>query len=388
MINNALGASHYGSSATSVLSFVTIPKPNPESLSRTELIVKVEYSELNPVDHHKLKGPANKPAGTEIPNAPLIVGFGGSGIVESINADIADDKTKELLGKKVIFIANPSKSGSYAEYIVCDRRVVAEIPEGKHMTLKNAASVPVAGCTALESLAKVGFPITVSSPSASSPATNNNTRKRLLIIGGAGGVGSWTTQLARSCYPDLEIICTASSPSSSEWCKKMGADRTLSHDPDDIMKSLGGGPKGSIDGIICLAEPTPALFNALSEVLRPYGKICLVVAGAGIKSLDLGFIFFKCGTVTTQTVFSSIRDGYHLDQSGGMEIILRFMKDGNVKAPFEGNRSSILDEEMKDTTSSTDNWKEAIEKGGLIDKVGSGHCRGKLVMKIGSDKVE
>jgi hypothetical protein len=45
----------------------------------------------------------------------------------------------------------------------------------------------------------------------------------------------------------------------------MGCKKTLNHDE---IESLGGGPKGSCDYIIRLAEPTPQLFASLAEVLR------------------------------------------------------------------------------------------------------------------------
>lgn len=67
-----------------------------------------------------------KPEGTPTPNhrTPFIVGFGGSGIVESISSYNADEQTRALLHKRVVFIADPNKDGSYAEYVLADRRVV------------------------------------------------------------------------------------------------------------------------------------------------------------------------------------------------------------------------------------------------------------------------
>ena len=167
-----------------------------------------------------------------------------------------------------------------------------------------------AGCTAFESLEKVGLSITSTTPiiESATTATTVGQGKRLLVVGGAGGVGSWITQLARANYPQLDIVCTTGSEESSTWCQKMGCSRTIHH--DEIQTKLEGGLKGSCDYIICLTEPTKELFASLAEVLKAYGKICLVVAGAGIKMLDMSFVFFKCGTVSTETVFSSIRDGY------------------------------------------------------------------------------
>lgn len=276
---------------------------------------------------------------------------------------MADEQSRGLLNKRVVFIADPSNDGSYSQYIRCDRRIVAIIPDD--IPFHEAASIPIAGCTAFESLAKVGLSVTDFGPESESAGDG----KRLLIVGGSGGVGSWITQLARSNYPKLDIVCTVGSEDSSHWCKKMGCDRTIKHDE---INTLGGGPKGSCNYIICLTEPTQTVFTSLTDVLRPYGQICLVAAGDGIKSLDLSFVFFKCGTVSTQTVFSSIRVGYCLDQANEMAIILRLMGTKRVTAPMNDNWNK-----------NESGWKECNKEGGYIDVVGSGHMKGKLVMKIG-----
>lgn len=249
-----------------------------------------------------------------------------------------------------------------------DRRLVTIIPDG--VPLEAAACIPVAGVTALECLEKAGLSNVDkgdTSPILPSPSGD----KYRLLIGGAGVVGSWATQLARSAYGrNIEIVCTTGSQKSSDWCIKMGADATISH--KDIETKLGTGPKGSCDSIICLAEPTTALFASLAEVLRPYGKIVLAVAGEGIKSLDMSFVFFKCGTVCTETVFSSIRCGYFIDQASEMQSILEAIQSGRITAPL----SDSWEEDKS-------GWKNAVEKGGYIDMVGDGHVKGKLVMKIG-----
>ncbi|KAL7497752.1 hypothetical protein ACHAWT_007265 [Skeletonema menzelii] len=343
--------------------------PRPSPIKSTDLLIRVIYTDLNPVDHHKLN---MKPDGTPTPSGCFIVGYGGVGIVESLSPD-ATENEKQLLHKQVCFLADPRNDGSYAQYIVVDRRLVAIIPDG--VPLEAAACIPVAGVTALECLEKVGLPVSnnnidkgVITSIISSPSGD---KYRLLIVGGSGGVGSWATQLARSVYgPNIEIVCTTGSQESSDWCIKMGANETIFH--NEIEKKLGTGPQGSCDSIICLAEPTTALFASLAEVLRPYGKIALVVAGEGIKSLDMSFIFFKCGTVCTETVFSSIRCGYFIDQASSLRRILEAIQSGRITAPL----SDAWEEDKSD-------WKNAVEKGGYIDMVGDGHVRGKLVMKIG-----
>jgi len=107
-----------------------------------------------------------------------------------------------------------------------------------------------------------------------------------------------------------------------------------------------------------LPEPTQQVFESIAEVLRPQGKICLVVAGDGIKNLDLSFVFFKSGTVCCETVFSSIRDNYFLDQAGEMSTILKLLEQRKVLVP--------LNEAFDDTQS---DWNESNKKGGYIESI-------------------
>ena len=82
-------------------------------------------------------------------------------------------------------------------------------------------------------------------------------------------------------------------------------------------------------------------------------------------------MFFKSGTVCCETVFSSIRDDYFLDQASEMSTILKLVEQRKVLVP--------LNEAFDDTQS---DWNESIKEGEYIDLVGSGHMKGKLVMKI------
>lgn len=133
---------------------------------------------------------------------------------------------------------------------------------------------------------------------------------------------------------------------------------------------------GSVDYILCLTEPTPELFGALTEVIRPYGTICLVVAGESIKSLDLRFAFFKAATVTTETVFSSIRTNFEsIRPSEEINDLLQHVADSSsIRAPLSPQLSTLA---------GANDWKQCLQEGGILDKLASGHSIGKLVMKIG-----
>jgi len=380
----ALAATKFGPPGN-VLQFVQtdIPEPGP-----TEVRIRVHYAELNPVDLHKLSGDKE---GKPIPShrCPFIVGYGGSGVIDKAGKPADDDDNEKEegplfeIGDNVAFLCDPRRNGCYAEYVVVDRRLVSAIPNG--VSFAEAAAVPLSGCTAYEALEKVGLTIGDLIGGSSLEMTDSSPPKKrqrkggvLLIVGGAGGVGSWCSLLARAAYPDLEIVSTASTTESEDWCLKMGANRTIAH---SAVKSLGGGPKGSVDHIICLTEPTQELFASLTEILRPFGSICLVVAGDSIKSLDMSFVFFKSGTVCTETVFSSSRAGFHIDQARQIRLILEMiaMKPSGDSA---SDRTPLV---LGDIPGKT-NWKSALKSNGVMEVLASGHSRGKLVMNIGSER--
>jgi NADPH:quinone reductase-like Zn-dependent oxidoreductase len=324
------------------LQTVTVPPTDPPDL----LLVHVAWSDLNPVDLQKLH--------TRTKDFPFVSGFAGSGIVYETS-----DESAFPVGASVCFLLDPTNSGSYAQCCRVDRRAAALVPP--QIPLKEAASVPLAGCTAYESLKKLGF----MTDSVTSVQT-------LLIVGGSGGVGSWATRMARALHPNLDIICT--SDTSRDWCLTNGASRCIPHHD---LQQLSGGPQGSVDAILCLTEPTPSLMNAMSEVIRPYGRICLVVAGSSIRSLNLDFVFFKSVTVYTETVFSCFRTQFsHSQPSEMIAQILNWMSTGRISAPL----SPSLDHVDLD-------WTKATVPNGILEKLHSGHVQGKLVMRIGDSSV-
>lgn len=354
-----LAASQFGSHGK-VLEFdslETLPECRPD-----DVLIRVVYAELNLVDLHKLKGGPKE--GQAIPNRPLVVGYGGSGIVQAVGSNIPND----WKDKRVAFICDPTKPGCYATHVRVDKNLLAPVPF--QLTLKQAASVPLSGMTAYESLLKLGLgrdrPLRGKDPT-------------LLVVGGAGGVGSWAIQLARVLYPSLKIIATASSEPSMRWCVKMGANQVIKH--GDITSQLQGGQKGSVDYILCLTEPMPALFGALSEVIRPYGSVCLVVSGESIKSLDLSFLFYKAATVTTETVFSSIRTNYeYIRPSMEIDDLLKHVAaNSTITAPLSPQLATLA---------GADDWKKCLQEGGILDQLASGHTIGKLVMKIGRGMID
>ena len=358
----ALGAMKHGDYKR--LEFLTFTRP--KVTVDTDVLIEIAYTDTNPVDLQKLLG---KGPGQPITNnEPFVPGFGGSGIV----FETGKHAPMEWIGQRVCFIADPTRRGSYATHIVVDYRCVALVPSG--VSLRDAASIPVAGLTAFESLSKVGLAIATNSDRENvEKEISSNVEKSLLIIGGAGGVGSWTISLARAWHPKLKIFATASMDMQQDWCRSLGADEVIKH--DEIERLPGGGQDGCFDAIICLTEPTSDLFSACAQVIRPYGLMCLVVSGKSIQSLDMSFFFFKSATMSTQTVFSSIRTKFqHIIPAKELSVILELLCSGRVKAPISPDLESG---EVKET------FKDASSETGVLNSLtNTSGRRGKYVMKV------
>lgn len=145
---------------------VMIPTPAPN-----QALIKVEAFSLN-------QGETRTALAATKSYTP---GWDFAGLVERAAADGSTPKE----GVRVFgFVA----SGSWAGYVTAHNGLMAEIPEG--VTYAQAASLPVAGVTALTALETAG----------SLPG------RRVLITGAAGGVGRFACQLAALAGAEVSAI--------------------------------------------------------------------------------------------------------------------------------------------------------------------------------------
>jgi NADPH2:quinone reductase len=106
------------------------------------------------------------------------------------------------------------------------------------------------------------------------PETSEPKDKSLLIINGAGGVGSYATQLARNVFGLSTVIATASRPETIEWCKGQGATHIINHRKPlkEQIDALGL----TVDyALICY--DTNEYLAALVDIVKPFGQIVSIV---------------------------------------------------------------------------------------------------------------
>jgi NADPH:quinone reductase-like Zn-dependent oxidoreductase len=179
----------------------------------------------------------------------------------------------------------------------------------------------------------------------------------LLIVNGAGGVGSFATQLAKKVLNVKNVIVTASRPETIEWCKKQGATHIINH-----RKPL----KEQIDALgltvdcAFLCFDTNAYLPILTEVVRPFGQIVSIVEVHSPLQFDEAMM--KAQTFHWELMFVKPSTNYNvLSQGLILNKIADLIDDGTLER---------IDWKTYDLT--VDNLRqvhETVENGQSIGKI-------------------
>lgn len=240
-----------------------------------DILVKVDAISINPVDTKIRQSPVN--------SKPRVLGFDAVGVVEAVGDNVKNFK----VGDEVYYSGSPSYQGSNQTHQLVDSRLVAKKP--RNLTVTEAASIPLTGLTAAETLFDV-FNI--------SHNPDDNKGKSILIINGAGGVGSIATQIAKQ--HGLHVITTASREETYKWSKEMGAEIVLNH-KNDLSAEFEKYEISEVDYIFCTFD-TDHYFEKMIELVKPRGKIATIVAFK--KNQDLNLLKNKSVTFTHEYMYT------------------------------------------------------------------------------------
>jgi len=233
--------------ADALIDFETA-KPDPKG---RDIRVAVKAISANPVDY-KVRRRATPPEGET-----KILGYDAAGVVEAVGPGVTLFKA----GDEVFYAGSILRQGTNSEYHLVDERIVGRKP--KTLSFAQAAALPLTSITAWELL----FDRLGAVPGKSlDPRT-------LLIVGGAGGVGSILTQLARR-LTGLTVVATASRPESQKWCLDLGAHAVIDHAKP--MKEQIEKPGLPPAGLIASLTNTDQHYKALADIIAPQGQFGLI----------------------------------------------------------------------------------------------------------------
>ena len=234
----------YGS--TEVLNFEEVEKPVPTD---DEVLVRVRAAAVNPLDWHFMRGTPyllRLLSGLVTPKETGL-GVDFSGTVEAVGNNVKRFKTGDA-----VFGAG---SGVFAEYLTIGENGPLVL-KPTDVSFEQAASVPIAGVTALQALRDLG---------------KLQPGQKVLINGASGGVGTFAVQIAKSFGAEVTGVC---STRNVEMVRSIGADHVFDYTQEDYTES---GKR--FDLIIDMVGN-----HTLSEnrrVLKPEGIFVIVGGGKG-----------------------------------------------------------------------------------------------------------
>ncbi len=210
----------HGFGGPEVLKYEDAPQPIPAA---DEVLIKVHASGVNPIDWKIRDGHAK---GLFPINFPLTPGWDVSGEIEKVGSDILNFR----LGDEVYSRPDPTRNGTYAEYVVVKADQVNHKP--KSINHDKAAAIPLAGLTAWQGLFTHG---------------QLGEGQRVLIHAAAGGVGTYAVQFAK--WKGAYVIGTASDD-NIDFLYELGADEVIDYknekfeeevsDVDLVFDLIGG----------------------------------------------------------------------------------------------------------------------------------------------------
>ncbi|MEU6057379.1 NADP-dependent oxidoreductase [Streptomyces sp. NPDC047097] len=221
-MGQAWGFGRYG--GPEVQEFFDRPDPAP---GRGEVLIRVAAAGVNPLDHLLRSGLVDGLDGGR--PFPRVLGMEAAGTVLARGEDVSGLEVGDA-----VFGFALTGGGTYAETTVLSAPHTARIPEGLSPTV--AATLPVAGTTAVDALDQLGLP---------AGAT-------VLVNGVGGGVGLAVARLAIG--RELRVVGTGST-AKREYAEAIGV-RFIDYTAEDVAAAARELVPGGFDGIVDLVGGT------------------------------------------------------------------------------------------------------------------------------------
>src|SRR2546423_8789121 len=313
------------------LKLENIEKPVPND---DQVLVRVHAASVNPYDWHFIEG------------TPKIIRLMGAGLRKPKDTRVGVDfaGTVEAVGKNVTQFKPGDevfggRGGAFAEY-VCPRATRAVALKPSNITFEQAASVNIAGITALQALRDKG---------------KVQPGQKVLINGASGGVGTFAVQIAKSLDADVTGVC---STRNVDLVQSLGADHVIDYTKEDFTK---GGQQYDV----ILDNVGNHSLSEYRRLLTPKG-IYVLIGGGGVN--DQGFLggLAKALKAAFFSKFVSQKMGMMLADPSTKDLTLLadMVQSGKIKPVIDRTYKSLSD------------IPEAIRY------LEQGHARGKVVITV------
>jgi NADPH:quinone reductase-like Zn-dependent oxidoreductase len=307
-----------------------VEKPTPKD---DQVLVRVRAASVNPYDWHFIEG------------TPYIMRLMGVGLRKPKDTRLGVDfaGTVEAVGKSVTQFKPGDevfggRGGAFAEY-VCARANRALALKPSSLTFEQAASVNIAGITALQALRDNG---------------KVQPGQKVLINGASGGVGTFAVQIAKSLGADVTGVC---STRNVDLVRSLGADHVIDYTKEDFAK-------GEQRYDVILDNVPNHSLSECRRILNPKGKYVMIGGGGPNDSRWVG----PFGRVIHTLLLSPF-----VSQKMGMMMADANQKDLTVLGNMlqSGKIKPVIDRTYK-----------LSEVPAAIAYLEQGHARGKVVITL------
>jgi NADPH:quinone reductase-like Zn-dependent oxidoreductase len=311
------------------LAFNEVSKPATKA---NDVLIEVKAAAINPIDKSIILG--NLQGMLPIP-FPSTSAYDVSGIVVEKGGEVTNFEIGDLVYSRV----PQEQMGTLAEYVVVTGTAVSKKPG--NISFEEAASLPLAGLTALQSLEYAGIKENV----------------KVLIHAGSGGVGSFAIQYAKA---KGAYVYTTTSTDNVEWVKALGADRVIDYKKEDYKTIVK-------DADIVFDTLGQNYSSEAFQVVKQGGKVVSVVGPLDEESAKMfGMADYKL----PEEVATLSRE---------KEASYKFIFMHPNGAHLNEIKSLVEDEKIKPIIDKVYPFSESVE---AFTHLASGRAKGKIVVRI------
>ena len=285
-----------------VLQIGEVPTPEP---GPGEVLVTVVAAGVNRADLMQRQGHYPPP-----PGASEVLGLEVSGRVAAFGADVDESTTGGIgLGQPCVALL---AGGGYAEYVAVPAGQVLPPPPG--MDLIDAGGTIEVAATVWSNLdqARLGR------------------GEVFLVHGGAGGIGSFAIQYARS--RGATVITTAGAKDKLDYCRELGAEHALSYREDWVgaVREITGG--SGVD--VVLDNMGAKYLPDHVDLLARNGRLVVIgLQGGAQGTLNLGTLLRTGGSVTATSLRGRpVSEKAEICRRVAQEV-WPLLGDGSIRAP-------------------------------------------------------
>jgi len=314
--------------------------PIPKITSKDEVLIKVAYAAINPVDWKIISGrlgPVNLRKPAHVP---------GSDFSGQVIAKGDGDELKEIEVGDMVF---GNCAGSFAEYMVAPSSKIHKMPES--VSSLEAAAMPLVTQTSFQAIETLKL----------------QKGEKILILGGSTSCGLMATQIAKRHIGCAEVIVTSS---QEALCKKSGADRVINYKEEkweEILKDYG------LDAIYdCVGGVDYWNMSRSEGVLKKNGRYATIVGDTQhVAQVTIGSMIGMGLSIANRKFWGSL--GYQsydfimCDSTKNMADIAALIEAGKLNPCLDPDSPYKFEDYVS-----------------MFEKSMSHRARGKLVIQIGN----